>query len=92
MLTDLGENASDYASLIPSVNEASIAADIRNAIATASTLGKKEVDNSLQVDGFSEVTVHCYSTNRKRKRTTKHVYREGEEYAALPNYQNQRRH
>ena len=88
MLTDLGKNASDYVSMIASVNDASTAADIRNAIANASTLSKKDVNNSLQMDGFSEVTACWYSASRKRKRTSKRVYRKEEEYATLPNHQN----
>ena len=83
----LGNNAGDYASLTASVDDALTAAEMRQVIATASGLSKKQVHDRLQMHGFSEVTSKYRNANNKR--TTKRVYRKGQQYAALSNRQNQ---
>ena len=86
-MPNLGNNAGDYASLTASVDDALTAAEMRQVIATASGLSKKQVHDRLQMHGFSEVTSKYKNANNKR--TTKRVYRKGQQYAALSNRQNQ---
>ena len=51
-------NVGDYITLTQSALEASDAAEIRSAIAGVAKLTKQQVDESLRMDGFKEVTTH----------------------------------
>ena len=80
-ITNLGNNAGDYASLTASIDDATTAAEIRQVIATASGLSKTQVHDNLQMHGFREVSSNY--KNAAGKRSSKRVYRKGKQYAVL---------